>query len=70
MTASVPPTLWLVMQAFGPLRPCRMPMWPSTLLGSVRSSHIGLTVLASSRPNAGRSPLASVISGKKSYWFW
>ena len=70
MIASTPPTLWLVTQAFGPLRPCWMPMWPSTLLGSVRSSHIGLTVLPSSRPNAGSVSLASVISGKKSYWFW
>ena len=47
---------WLVMQAFGPLRPWRMPTWQSTLLGSVRSSHIGLTVAASSWPKAFRSP--------------
>ena len=64
MTASVPPTLWLVMHAFAPLSPCLMPMWPSTLFGSVRRSHIGFTVFASSRPNAGSSPPAAANSGK------
>ena len=54
------------MHALEPLSPCLMPMWPSTLLGSVRKSHIGLTMLASSRPNAGNSPRASAKSGKKS----
>ena len=60
--------LWLVMHALEPLKPYLMPMWPSTLLGSVRRSHIGFTVLASSRPNVGMSPFAVVSSGKKSYW--
>ena len=46
------------MHAFAPFNPCLMPMWPSTLLGSVRRSHIGLTVFASSRPKAGSSPWA------------
>ena len=45
MTASAPPTLWLVMQAFAPFSRLRMPTWHSTLFGSVRSSHIGLTVV-------------------------
>ena len=34
-----------------------MPTWPSTLFGSERSSHIGLTVADSSWPKALRSPL-------------
>ena len=70
MIASAPLMLWLVMQAFGPLSPCRMPTWQSTLFGSDRSSHIGFTVAPSSRPKAGRLPSAAASSGKKSYWFW
>lgn len=62
--ARSPLTLWLVMQAFGPLIPKRMPTWHSTLLGSDLSSHIGLTMLASSLPNAGNAPPACSISGK------
>ncbi len=34
--------------------PCRIPTWQSTLFGSDRSSHIGLTVASSSRPKAAR----------------
>ncbi len=56
--------LWLVMHALVPFKPYLMPMWPSTLLGNVRNSHIGLTVLPSSLPNALSSPCASVSSGK------
>ena len=64
MTASDPPTLWLVMQAFEPFSRLRMPTWHSTLFGSVRSSHIGFTDSASFAPKAWRSPPVSLISGK------
>ncbi len=64
ITASEPLQLWLVMHALLPFSPYLMPMWPSTLLGSERSSHIGLTVLASSRPNSCRLPFAAASSGK------
>ena len=46
----MPLMLWLVMQAFGPFKPWRMPTWHSTLLGSVRSSHIGIHGVAQLAP--------------------
>ena len=64
ITASVPPMLWLVMHAFAPLNPWRMPIWPRTLFGSVRNSHIGLTLLESSWPKAGNFSYATVSNGK------
>ncbi len=64
ITASDPLQLWLVMHALLPFSPYLMPMWPSTLLGSERSSHIGFTVLANSRPNSGKLPSAVASSGK------
>src|SRR6266699_7299619 len=67
ITDKVPPALWLVMQALLPLRLYLMPTWQSTLLGSVRRSHIGLTALPSSRPKVSRSPCDSLIRGKYSY---
>jgi len=64
ITASVPPMLWLVIQALAPLEAVADADVAKNVIGQRAQQHIGLTELESSRPNAGNLSCAAVSSGK------